>query len=132
MFALEDSQTVRFSHGGRTDGQSMRIDYRYRPIVDDLTDSTSSTPLVPAEWRHLLSDMALTYLLLDKNDDRSNAVALSARTGLAAMLKENRRRLTKMGGGATGHIYPRQSGKYSDTDQVLRTESGLIIGGPSI
>jgi hypothetical protein len=45
---------------------------------------------------HILGDMALTYLLIDKNDDRSNAVALSARTGLAAMLKENRRRLAKM------------------------------------
>jgi len=126
-FSLEDRQSVRFSHGGRTDGQSMRVEYRYRKIVDDLTDSTSSIPLVPLEWRHLLSDMALTYVLLEKNDDRSNAVALSARTGLAAMLKENRRLLSKMGGKYTGRIMPRQAGLMMN-DKVLRTESGLIIG----
>jgi hypothetical protein len=129
-FALEDPQTVRFSHGGRDDGQSMRVEYRYRKTVDDLTDSSSSIPLVPIEFRHLLSDMALTYLLIDKNDDRSNAVALSARTGLAAMLKENRRRSAKMGAKTIGHIYPRPT-ELGTEEGVLRTSSGLIIGGPS-
>jgi len=124
-FALENTQTVRFSHGGRTDGASMRVEYRYRPVVADLYDSVASVPLVPLEWRHLLADMALTYLLLDKNDDRSNAIALSARTGLAAMLKENRRRIPKMDT-LTGHIFPRAS--TMNTRSPLRTESGLIIG----
>lgn len=95
-FCLEDENTVRFSHGGREDGRTMRVEYRYRPEVDDLIDSVSSVPLVPSQWMHVLADMALTYVLIDKNDDRSNAVALGARTGLAAMLKENRRRLNKI------------------------------------
>jgi hypothetical protein len=129
-FSLESDSTVRFSHGGLTNGESMRVEYGYRPAVSDLTDSTSSTPIVPLQWRHLLSDMALTYLLLDKNDDRSNAIALSARTGLAAMLKENRRRLTKIGGSYTGMIFPRQSAASNGRLDLLRTESGLIIGGP--
>ncbi len=124
-FALENTQLVRFSHGGRTDGKSMRIEYRFRPIVDDLEDSTSSVPILPLEWRHVLADMARTYLLLDKNDDRSNAVALAARTGLAGMLKENRRRIPKMGGYA-GHIFPRQT--HIHTREPLRTTSGLIVG----
>jgi hypothetical protein len=129
-FALENTQIVRFSHGGRIDGVSMRVEYRFRPVITDLTDEVSSVPLVPLEWRHILADMALTYLLLDKNDDRSNAIALAARTGLAGMLKENRRRLKKMGAESAGHIYPRQGGRYSQAPSKgpLRTESGLIIG----
>lgn len=111
-------------------GESMRVEYRYRPAVAELTDSLSSIPLVPLQWRHLLSDMALTYLLLDKNDDRSNAIALSARTGLAAMLKENRRRLTKIGGSYTGKIFPRGDAAHSNRIDLLRTQTGLIIGGP--
>jgi hypothetical protein len=105
----------------------MRIEYRYRKIVDDLVDDVNSIPIVPLEWRHLLSDMALTYVMLEKNDDRSNAIALSARTGLAAMLKENRRQLTKMGGKFTGKIMPRQTGLLMH-NKVIRTESGFIIG----
>lgn len=124
-FSLEDNRVVRFSHGGRTDGFAMRVEYRYRRIVADLTDDVLSIPLVPAEWRHILADMALTHVMLAKNDDRSNAHALSARTALAGMIKENRRRIAKMGGNA-GMIYARQSNMGSPGP--LRTESGLIIG----
>jgi hypothetical protein len=112
-FCLEDETIVRFSHGGDYDGQTMRVEYRYRPHVTDLTDSTLSIPLIPPQWMHLLADMALVYVLLDKNDDRSNAAALGARTGLAAMLKENRRRLVKIDHQA-GQITPR-SGSFSGT-----------------
>lgn len=106
-FSLETETQVRFSHGGSADRQYFRVEYRYRPKIQDLTDSAMSIPLVPSQWMHLLADFALTYLLIDKNDDRSNAVALAARTGLGAMLKENRRRLAKMDALA-GKIIPRQ------------------------
>lgn len=106
-FSLESENAVRFSHGGSNDGETIRAEYWYRPKVDDLIDSTSSIPLVPTQWMHVLTDMALTYLLMDKNDDRSNSVALAARTGLAAMLKENRRRNVKIDPLA-GKIRPRQ------------------------
>lgn len=125
-FSLETEQLVRFSHGGRTDGQSQRIEYRFRPVVADLTDDISSVPLLPLAWRHILADMALTHVLLTKNDDRSNAIALAARTALAGMLKENRRRIPKMDSSA-GHIFPRQGGIFN-RNQPLRTDSGLIIG----
>jgi hypothetical protein len=126
-FALDDDTTVRFSHGGRTDGLSMRVEYRFRRKITDLEDSASSKPLVPIQWRHILADMALTYVLLDKNDDRSNAVALAARTGLAGMLKENRRRMAKIDQDV-GHIFPRSSPGANKNDRALRTNSGLIIG----
>lgn len=95
-FSLESETMVRFSHGGSPDGKYWRVEYRFRPKIQDLADTVNSVPLVPTQWMHLLADMALTYLLIDKNDDRSNAVALAARTGLGAMLKENRRRLAKI------------------------------------
>lgn len=108
-FTVINENTVQFSHGGRDDGVSMRVEYRYRPVVDDLTDSVMSIPLVPAQWMHVLADMALVYVLLDKNDDRSNAVALGARTGLAAMLKESRRRNTKIDT-SSAQVTPRPAG----------------------
>ena len=110
-FCLNSEKAIRISHGGRNDGVSMRIEYRYRPIVTDLTDSVSSIPLVPAQWMHVLADMALVYVLLDKNDDRSNAAALGARTGLSAMLKENRRRGNKVDQHA-GHLFPRPGNRW--------------------
>lgn len=105
-FSLESETQIRLSHGGRNDGISMRADYRYRPVVTALTDDPSSIPLMPQQWRHILADMALVMLMIDKNDDRSTAVATAARAALAGMIKENRRRFTKMDR-ALGHIYPR-------------------------
>lgn len=122
-FALEDSQLVRFSHGGLLNDRSMRIEYRYKPIVADITDSLASLPLVPIEYRHLLSDMALTYLFMDKNDDRAAASSAAAKSGLIAMVRENRRRMAKMDN-TIGKIMPRGG----DHRGPLRTESGLIIG----
>jgi hypothetical protein len=117
---------IRFSHGGLTDGSQMRIDYWYRPVLDDLVDSTDSIPRVPQQWRHVLSDMALVQVLLDKNDDRANAAALGARSTIAAMLKENRRRNAKIDFKA-GHLSPRGVVGSPQRPQI-RTESGLLIG----
>lgn len=130
-FALEDTQSVRFNRGGLTTGESMRIEYRYRPVLTDLTDSPSSEPLVPLEYRHILSEMAIAQLLRDKNDQRDQSFAISARNGLQAMVRENKRRIKRMND-YTGHIFPRQGGRYGampgPAAPLLRTEGGLIIG----
>jgi hypothetical protein len=105
-------------------GQKMKVDYRYKPKLTALVDSESSFPLVPVQWRHVLADMALSLLFLDKNDDRSNSIALLARTGLAGMLKENRRRLAKMDKDV-GRVMPRQ--QQGIVPGSRKTESGLII-----
>lgn len=123
-FALLDDQRILFSHGGRDDDVSMRMEYRYRPAVNDLTYSTNSIPLIPIQYRHVLSDMTLVYLYMDKNDDRLVAVGTSARSTLGAMTRENKRRLTKMDL-HVGRIFPRTRAK---PETVVRTESGLIIG----
>ena len=123
-FALTNEQTVRFSHGGRSDGMSIRVDYRYRPTVTALADLTTSFPLVPLAWRHVLADMALVYLLLDKNDKRATDAATQTRLVTAAMFKENRRRLVKVDQ-LLAYIKPRLGTPRTDP---LRTASGLIIG----
>lgn len=125
-FCLEDERTIRFDRAGRNDGLGMRVEYRYRPAVVDLVNSPINFPLVPLQFRHVLADMTLVYLMFDKNDDRATAVGASARSTLGAMAKENTRRLTKMDGNV-GRIMPRSSSGRSFRD-ALRTESGLIIG----
>lgn len=123
-FCLESDTTVRFSHGGMVGGRSMRIEYRYRPIVELLANSATSFPLVPAHYRHLLADMALVYVHSDKNDDRVASVGSQVRAGLMAMVRENHRRLTKIDQNS-GHVFPRGHG---NSRKILRTETGNIIG----
>lgn len=125
-FSLENERTIRFDRAGRNDGQGMRVEYRYRPSVTDLINSPTDFPLVPLQFRHVLSDMTLVYLYLDKNDDRATAVGASARSTLGAMAKENIRRLTKMDM-HVGRIFARP-GNQNRFNNALRTESGLIIG----
>jgi len=95
-FSLEDERTIRFSHGGLNDGMSMRMEYRYRPAVVDLENTALSVPLVPLQFRHVLSDMALVYLYTDKNDDRLVTIGTSVRSTLGAMTRDNKRRHLKI------------------------------------
>jgi hypothetical protein len=54
-----------------------------------LTGTPDDDPLiVPARWRPVLADLALYYLLMDKNDDRAVPVSLAVRAGLQAMQRE--------------------------------------------
>lgn len=125
-FCLENEQIIRFSNGGRTDGMSMRMEYRYRPAVVDLANTAISIPLIPLQFRHVLSDMVLLYLFMDKNDDRMTAIGTSVRSTLGGMVKENRRRIVKMDLNVA-KIMPR--GSLGNRNRgPLRTESGLIIG----
>lgn len=120
-FSLIDPTTLRFSHGGFPDGEKTRLEINFKALVTALTDNLTSLPIVPAQWRHVLSDMALVYLLMDKNDDRVGNAASQARLVMAAMFKENRRQLLKIDG-QVGFIRPR--GVFSP----LQTASGLIVG----
>lgn len=127
-FSLQGEQLVRFSHGGRIDGQSMKIDYTFKPLITSITDSTDSIPLVPIQFRHVLADMALVYLLIDKNDNRANSLITSSRAIATAMYNENKHRMAKLDE-TIGWIFPRSgSSNRRKHEGPLRTESGLIIG----
>ena len=125
-FAFVGERKVRFSHTGpSTTGNLIRSEYDYLQRPADLTDATGE-PLVPMAYRKTLSDLALTFLHMDKNDDRAGTVGGLAKAGIIAMSKENRQRQNAMSR-TMGKIQPRQQWLPRNL-APLRTESGLIIG----
>lgn len=128
VFAPVTETKVRFNRYGNSDvaGVFYRVefDYLFRPA--DLTNDAASIPVVPLQWRHILSDMALTYLYTSKNDDRLQIVGAAAKSGLAAMANENRKRLQSMSR-RFGKMRVRQD-QLESNQRPLRTETGLIIG----
>ncbi|MGI9489177.1 MAG: hypothetical protein ACR2RF_25480 [Geminicoccaceae bacterium] len=124
-FAMIGEREVRFSHyGGATSGALIRADYSYLRTAADLA-SGSTEPLVPFQYRSVLSDMALFYVLKEKQDSEAEAMGLQARQGLRAMAIDNRYRLTLFSR-ELGRIYPRPDREFRDGP--LRTEGGVIIG----
>ena len=119
-------QTVRFSHyGGTADTELMRIDYDYIASQTDLADDTGE-PSVPREYRKILADWALFFLLQDKEDNKAQQVFQLAAAGLRQMALENR--CAQVRQGTRGRVYPRQADR-SRVKGPLRTETGLLITG---
>jgi len=102
----------------------LEFDYIYRPA--DLTNSGSEEPIVPRMYRKLLADIAVTFLFLDKNDDRAGAVSQVATDGIRAMVREQRSRMINYGR-KTGKIITRPE-QTARLRRPLRTDSGVIIG----
>lgn len=128
-FAMVDENTLRFNRAGGTASTDLiRVEYDYIARPDDLTNSASEEPVVPRQWRKILSDWAAWWLFVDKNDDRADAMGLAAKNTLRAMALENKHRLGSVGRGAIGRIVPRQD-QYDRQRGPLRTSSGLILGG---
>ena len=127
-FANVEESTVRFNRHGGTEATSLirvEYDYLYRPAV--LTDAAVE-PVVPWQWRSVLSDWVTGWLMLDKNDDRASAVLAVAASGLTAMALENRHQQQTQGVSAFGAIRTRQDQYQRDMRGPLRTSSGLVIG----
>lgn len=117
---------VQFSHyGGTTDTELMRIEYPYLYKPADLADDTAE-PILPREYRKVLADWALFFVLQDKEDSRAADVLTIASQGLRQMAKENRRSGVRQGDRA--RIYPRL-GQRGARKGPLRTEQGFLIGG---
>jgi len=91
--------------------------------IDVLTDSGTQQPRVPLPWRHVLSDLGLYYLYVDKDDSRAQILSEKVKATLTAMKTENRARIG-WAGRELGKIYPR--GRKSV--ERLRTSSGKLIG----
>lgn len=129
QFAYVTESKIRFNKSGPVPNQTpnlcrVEFDYIYRPA--DLTSpGTSEEPIVPRHYRKVLADIALTFLFVDKNDDRAGAVASVAKRGLGGMVAEQRSRMINYSR-STGLILPRSS--RNKNRFPLRTESGFIIG----
>ena len=125
-FAMIGERKVRFSHhGGLTSVDLIKINYEYVREPSDLADD-SSEPVVPRQYRAILADWTLAFLLEHKEDTRAANAITAAGRGLTAMAKENRRRMM-LGTSVFGKIIPRQN-QVGRLSGILRTESGHIIG----
>ena len=105
QFAMIGNQTVRFN---RYPSSKRVVEYDYLYAPADLTDSGSEEPVIPIEWRHVLSDVGTFLMMLDKNDNRATATGELARNGLRAMAVENKHRMDVIKRKA-GIIYTRPS-----------------------
>ncbi len=119
-FTFIDHNTVRFNAKGDADGDYIRLDYFYIKTVTDLTDSASEEPAVPLQYRHVLADLGLYFLLLDKESAKTEGILAQAKSGLKAMHMEQDSRAPKMG--FPGRILPR--GKFGRHGKQLQTSSG--------
>lgn len=68
----------------------LRLEYEYLTEPAVLMGGMSEEPLVPLKDRRILADGALAYLLLDKNDDRADALLMTVGVQVRAMANENR------------------------------------------
>lgn len=123
MFAQDEYDRITFNrYGSDTENEDMVYEMQYRPRPADLTNSTTQEPVIPREWRHVLSDLALYFIYFDKNDERTGLVGKQVSALLDAMKMENRAFLAESG--SPGHIFPR--GRR--TVRRVKTSSGKLIG----
>lgn len=126
LFAHVGETKIRFNRFGSDSGKLMRVEYDYLYKPADLTNSTTDEPAVPIQYRHILADMALMFLYLDKGDERVSVVAQLARSGISAMISENKKRWVAQSR-RFGRIRSRQD-QLEQFYRPLRTETGFIIG----
>jgi CRISPR/Cas system-associated endonuclease/helicase Cas3 len=72
-----------------------RVEYKYIEIPEALTDSATSIPMIPVEHRDCLALAAAHYLLLDKNDSRSEKFMQLTQQKLKAMQKAEEKQKTQ-------------------------------------
>lgn len=71
------------------------------------TLSISTIPIIPPAFSHVLEYGASTYLMIDKNDSRSEAFAGLTKAKMAAMISANDREMAQASGGRVGQMIPR-------------------------
>lgn len=116
------TQVIRFSHGGRTDGQLIAVEYDYTDRPADIANDTTEPP-IPLRHRKILADYATGLIFTDKNDDRAEFHLNLAKSGLKAMEMENRSRLGRVG---SPFIFRARRNPVADSRHI-RTESGQIV-----
>lgn len=109
-------------HFNRYPPERIRLDYVYLYQPADLTNSVSEEPAIPYAHRKVLADICATYILNDKDDAKANNMGLIAKTGLEAMIKQNRAKWARTG--KVGYIYARQGKRARG---ALRTATGTIF-----
>lgn len=123
-FAMISNSRVRFSHsGGNASTEFIRVDADYLARPSDLADD-SAEPLIPREFRYILSYFTIFDLMIVKDDNRAEGYGKLARAGLKAMARENKLRWQRFSP-EFGTVRPRIGS--NSPKGPLRTESGFII-----
>lgn len=107
----DDNITVQFSSFPNPDGIPIRVEVPYIPVVQDLTDSTLSVPVIPLGFRDILLHGAAYYLMLDKSDNRAETEMMLAKTQLQALINHNRKQLS-LAGDNYGKLVPRRGNTW--------------------
>ena len=92
-----------------------------------ITTDDTNEPDIPREYRKTVSDFVTAMIMLDKQDSRAASVMEIGVRGLKAMAWRNHDRMNK-NSQDFAKIHPRQSAHKSSITDVLRTESGKIVG----
>lgn len=125
-FAQVGNRKVRFSHqGGASADELIRVDFDYLQLPSNLAKDANE-PLMPVEWRSVLSDFTAMFILTDKDDSKAGDIGKLAKAGLMGMAKENRNRVIQFSN-TYGHIYPSPTNQRRNRFP-LRTTGGRIIG----
>jgi len=88
-----------------------RVELDYIPVPRDLKDNIASKPLIPRKFRQILEFGACFYLMMDKEDNKAQSYATLASSKLKAMVKQNRKELSKTGSNF-GSVIPRLDRMY--------------------
>lgn len=132
---LDRGGPTRFAILGEIDGtikvrfnasveETSRVEYSYIPIPVALTDSTGSIPIVPREYRIALVYMSTFWLMVDKEDSRSEVYSGLVQRKLQAMVQQRRKEFQHTATRDFGRIIAR--GDLDDNTR-LRTASGIKI-----
>lgn len=103
-----------------------RIEIPYVRIPVALTLS-GVNPVMPIQWRPILAEYALLFMLRDADDDRAAGQAQIAKAKFEAIVSETQG-LSRSANFQYGRIYPRQDIAYRQ-DFIVQTEDGFILTG---
>lgn len=87
---------------------ALRVDYDFIPVPTDLTDDSSSVPLLPRDDRDILEIGASYYLFLDKKQKEDAGIAMGTATAKVQALIQQERSSSKFYGAIYGQIVPRR------------------------
>lgn len=104
-YAVIGPRTMRLNRSVR-DFTRAEYDFMLTPPV--LYDDPDSVPREPIEYRYTLADMALYYLLCDKDDNRRDNVGTQARNRIISM-RDREKAIEAQTASHYGKIFPRMT-----------------------
>lgn len=121
----DGSYVIQFNRYMATD--LLKCEYDYVAFPAELTTATANSAiLVPAEYRFVISDWALSFIHKDKNDNRYEDAVNKAKAGFGEMVAKYRYELADVDE-TYGQLIARDD-DFSMGNQILRTDSGMIVG----